>query len=112
MIRVEVPEFSVKQADFVTIRIDIIESARHRQRACLERIDTVDVYNTSSWPRTDLIVIDINWRVPGHDVRDEEDNRVPSQLVAPGQLLFLAADIPPLGSKRFFIKRGKAGCIY
>lgn len=50
---------------------------------------TVDVYNTCSWPRTDLVTL---------DVPDAGD--LPLQKLSNGQYVFLARDIPPFGAKR------------
>jgi len=50
---------------------------------------TVDVYNTCSWPRTDLVTLDVP------DVGD-----LPLHKLSNGQYVFLARDIPPFGAKR------------
>lgn len=66
----------------------------------------VDVFNVSSWPRTQVVAI------PEADAADDrvcdsEGEPVPSQRLASGELAFLAADVPPLSSRRFFISAGE-----
>ena len=75
-----------------------------------KKVTAVDVYNTSSWPRTDLVVLTTDLPPAGDLVRDSEGRPVPSQQVAYGRtgrkLAFLAKDVPPLGAKRFFLHPG------
>jgi alpha-mannosidase len=71
-------------------------------------VEAVDVYNASSWPRTDLVVLPADWSLPGNRVKDEPGNPVPSQRLSSGELAFLARAVPPLGAARYFISRGHA----
>ena len=64
----------------------------------------VDVYNTASWPRTDLVTLPAATK--GGAVRDEAGQPVPSQRLSTGELVFLARAVPPLGARRFFIAAG------
>ncbi len=66
----------------------------------------LDVINTLSWPRTDWVTVPAEVKRPGDLVKDERGNPVPSQRLAAGGLVFLAADVPGLGAKRFFIEAG------
>jgi len=66
--------------------------------------NAVDVFNTASWPRTDLITLPKETK--GGAVKDENGRAVPSQRLSTGELVFLARDIPPFGSKRFVIGAG------
>ncbi|MBN1419811.1 MAG: hypothetical protein JXP34_13610 [Planctomycetes bacterium] len=67
----------------------------------------IDVYNTASWPRTDLVILRREWAPQGMTVRDEGGGSVPSQRLSTGQLAFLASDVPPLGAKRFLLRPGE-----
>ena len=72
------------------------------------KVGSVLVFNTSCWPRTDLVVLPSGAEVAGDAVRDAEGQPVASQRLAGGQLAFLAADVPPFGAKRFTIETGPA----
>ena len=65
----------------------------------------VDVFNTASWPRTDLVTLPKETK--GDAVTDDHGQPVPSQRLTGGELVFLARDVPPFGSKRFAIAPGK-----
>ena len=64
----------------------------------------VDVFNTTSWPRTDLVTLPP--ATAGSAVKDERSQPVPSQRLSTGELVFLARDVPPFGAKRFTISAG------
>jgi len=65
---------------------------------------SVDVFNTASWPRTDLVTLPKETQ--GDSVKDEKGQPAPSQRLSTGELVFLAKDVPPLGAKRFSISAG------
>ena len=65
---------------------------------------SVDVFNTASWPRTDLVTLPKE--TSGDVVKDENGQPVPSQRLSTGELVFLAKDVPPFGAKRFTISAG------
>ena len=62
---------------------------------------SVDVFNTSSWPRTELVTLPKG--ITGNCVKDEQGRRLPSQQLHGGEVVFLARDIPPFSAKRFKI---------
>ncbi|MFH0991042.1 MAG: hypothetical protein V1799_13620 [bacterium] len=68
----------------------------------------LDVYNTLSWPRTDLIVLAKGKSSVGDLVVDERGRQLRSQRLATGELAVLVTDVPPLAAKRIFITPGKA----
>jgi alpha-mannosidase len=68
----------------------------------------VDIINTSSWARTDLVVLSAGERRAGDNVVDESGSPVPSQRLSDGGLAFVARDVPPLGARRYFVKAGSA----
>ena len=63
----------------------------------------VDVLNTASWARTDLVTLPAATR--GDRVKDASGKPVPSQRLASGELAFLASEVPPFGAKRFVIEQ-------
>jgi len=71
-------------------------------------IAAVDVWNTSSWPRTDLVVFEPNARLAGHLVRDADGNLVAADTTKRGGIRFVAEQVPPFGAKRYFLTAGDA----
>lgn len=65
---------------------------------------SVDVYNTASWARTDLVTLPKE--TTGDAVTDASGRPVPSQRLSTGELVFLARNVPPLGAERFTISSG------
>ncbi|HEX9970600.1 MAG TPA: hypothetical protein VGD14_00880, partial [bacterium] len=72
-----------------------------------EKIRAIDVFNTTSWDRTDLVVLPASVNLIGDLIKNGVGEKVPSQRLSTGELVFLATDIPALGSKRFTIYKGK-----
>ena len=68
--------------------------------------DTIDVFNTSSWPRSDLVTVPAELASTGELVLDDQDRPVPSQRLSGGQLVFLAREVRPFGASRFRIRPG------
>ncbi|OHB70156.1 MAG: hypothetical protein A2V70_14855 [Planctomycetes bacterium RBG_13_63_9] len=64
-------------------------------------VDTLMVFNTANWPRTDLVILPKEAVTSGDAVRGPDGQPVASQRLSTGQLAFLASDVPPLGAKRF-----------
>jgi hypothetical protein len=65
-----------------------------------------DVFNTASWPRTDLVTLPKE--TPGDVVKEAGGPPVPSQRLSGGELVFLANDVPALGAKRYQVEPGAA----
>jgi len=68
----------------------------------------IDVHNSTSWSRSELVVLTAAMSASGDHVRAEHGASVPSQRLATGELAFLAHEIPAFGSARFHLSRGKA----
>jgi len=86
---------------------DLLERAFSEVRARTDRVECIDVYNTSSWPRTDLVVLPDSMAVVGDRVKNDRGEDVPSQRLSTGELAFLAEGIPPLGARRFTFLPGE-----
>lgn len=67
---------------------------------------TIDVLNTLAWVRTDLVTLTKEQSPHGDRVTDEAGQAVPSQRLRSGELVFLASDVPALGSRRYHIAAG------
>jgi hypothetical protein len=70
--------------------------------------NSIDVFNTSSWKRTNLVLISAEQSNAGDRVSDMLGNPVPSQRLKNGKLAFIAAEIEPYSSSRFTISSDKA----
>lgn len=63
----------------------------------------VDVHNTCSWPRTDVVLIAKEMSLGKDHVKNEHGTSVPSQRLSTGELAFLAENVPALGSAAFLL---------
>lgn len=70
----------------------------------------VDVFNTNSWPRSQVVRVSKQLSAVGDHVLDANGKSVPSQRLVSGDLAFLATDVPAMSSRRFFISAGDASC--
>jgi hypothetical protein len=73
-----------------------------------ETAGAIDVFNTASWPRTDLVTLPKTMKLAGDIVKNDRGEIAPSQRLAGGELVFLAKDVPPLGGRRFALAAGRA----
>jgi alpha-mannosidase len=64
---------------------------------------TVDVHNTCSWSRTEVVLISKKSSLGKDHVRNEYGTSVPSQRLSTGELAFLAENVPALGSTSFHL---------
>ena len=90
----------------VTLRNASLKKLRPAASKTLTR-QVVDIFNTSSWPRTDIVVIPKNLSSSGDLVKDESGKPVPSQRLSSGELAVLVDGVPPFSSKRYTIEKGK-----
>jgi len=75
------------------------------------KANSIDVINTTSWQRTDLVLVSTDLSTSGDLVKDEKGKIIPSQRLSTKELAFIAKDVPPFGSKRFTISQGKLRAI-
>ena len=68
---------------------------------------SIDVVNTCSWERTDLVVVPARMSGAGDLVRDAGGTAVPSQRLRTGELAFLASAVPGFGARRYTIDAGR-----
>jgi hypothetical protein len=66
----------------------------------------IEVLNTASWPRTEVVLLSPDVSGAGDGVRDETGRVVPSQRLATGELAFRADSVPALGARRYAIDDG------
>ena len=68
----------------------------------------LDIFNTNSWPRTSLVLLTREQSTEGDRITDATGNPVPSQRLSTGELAFVAKDIAPFASRRYFVSKGAA----
>ncbi len=68
----------------------------------------LDVFNTTSWERTELVTVAAAQSAVGDRVTDARGKVVPSQRLRSGELVFLASKVPSLAAKRYTISAGAA----
>ncbi|MEN6336508.1 MAG: polysaccharide lyase family protein [Phycisphaerales bacterium] len=66
----------------------------------------IDVFNTLSWSRTELVTVPKALSTAGDRVMDDKGRPVPSQRLASGELVFLARDVPPFAARRYTLVSG------
>ena len=82
--------------------LDIDSRWRDNTGSVENRLTKVEIINTHSWPVTAAIEIQPSWEPAGTTVRNEDGNKVASQLMSTGHFYFIAENVPPLGSKIYF----------
>jgi alpha-mannosidase len=72
----------------------------------------VDVYNTSPWTRTEVVLIPNEASEVGEFVTDERGRPVPAQRLTTGELAVLVRDLPPYSGRRYTIStQGVAAAV-
>lgn len=66
----------------------------------------LDVFNTGSWTRTELVVLPREYAGGGERVLDDQQRPVPSQRLASGELAFVVRDLPPFAGRRYRLVAG------
>ncbi len=75
--------------------------------ARMVRSDTIDVFNTNSWQRSNLVLVSRELSANGDLVKDAQGVVIPSQRLSTGELAFVAGDIAPFAARQYFISAGK-----
>jgi alpha-mannosidase len=66
----------------------------------------IEVYNTNSWPRTDVVFLTPEWSATGDRVVDSDGHTVPSQRLSTGELAVLVKNMPPFSARRLLVEKG------
>jgi hypothetical protein len=69
-------------------------------------ISAIDVFNTCSWSRSDLVTLDASMKLAGQRITTAVGKPVLTQQLSNGDVVFWAADVPPLGATRFLLSPG------
>jgi len=104
-------QWKIKQAFALNADLqsgNLLNNALAGHRAKAKQVTTLDVFNTCSWTRTDLVILPKDMVVAGDVVKDSEGQSIKSQRLSMGELAFLAQDIAPFSAKRFTFEAGEA----
>ena len=85
---------------------ELLAAAQQAHASEADSVTTVQIFNTSSWPRTDLVTIPADWTLPGDQVRDAQGKAVASQRLSTGEFAFVARDVPALGAASYTFNPG------
>ncbi|HTI99683.1 MAG TPA: polysaccharide lyase family protein [Dongiaceae bacterium] len=66
----------------------------------------IEVVNTLSWPRTELVTVSPELSAAGDRVTDDRGKPVASQRLHSGELVFLVEKMPPFATRRYTISTG------
>lgn len=69
----------------------------------------VDVFNTTSWPRTELVLIPLETSRGYNFVVDDQGRPVPTQRLASQDLAVLVRDLPPFSGRRYTLQKEGQG---
>ena len=96
-------QFALDARDQTIMLMDKI-TANHKEPGS----GVIDVYNTSSWMRSDLVFLSPGQSGRGDRVINDRGDPVPSQRLASGELVFIADEVPAFGVRRYRISNGMA----
>ena len=67
----------------------------------------IKIVNPHSWSVTDMVTIPGGLNIKGTKVVDMQGNIIPSQKLRSGEIVFVAKDVPPFGSKVYSLEKGE-----
>lgn len=85
----------------------LLNDALSGYRSKEKEVTAIDVFNTCSWARTDVVVVSRDLKPAGDVVKDNNGRKIGAQRLSSGELAFLAENVPAFGAKRFIISPGK-----
>jgi alpha-mannosidase len=97
-------QWKIKQAFALNADLqsrNLLNNALAGHRATAKQVTAIDLFNTCSWTRTDLIILPKDMKLAGDVVKDSEGQNVKSQRLSTGELAFLAQSVAPFSAKRF-----------
>lgn len=68
----------------------------------------IDIYNTNSWPRTDVVFLSPELSGAGDRVVDSDGKPMPCQRLSSGELAVLVEDLAPFSARRVRVEPGAA----
>ncbi len=90
---------------------DLLAPFLHRKAAPSES-PTVNVYNSTSWDRTEVVLLPRNISAFGDHVTDSHGGTVPSQRLSTGELAVLVTGVPAFGCQPYTLTAKPAHGVY
>ena len=87
---------------------ELLDRSRGAAAVVAQTRQAFDVFNTSAWPRTQLLLLPKEQSSAGDRVVDDAGNPTPSQRLSTGELAFVARDVAPFAAKRYAVVTGAA----
>lgn len=102
--------------DILKVKFSHFEEADKSSRALLKQTlpeaplatNTIAVFNTVSWLRSDVVIIPAKQSEQYKSVTDSNGKEVLSQRLSTGELAFMASDIPAFGSEKYTLSTKKS----
>ena len=100
-------EWAVKQGYVLNAqtKVDSLMKIIANRQAATNKID---VFNTTSFERTDVVYVPASLSKAGDLVKDASGKKIASQRLSTGELVFVATAIPQFGKKTYTVNAGKA----
>jgi hypothetical protein len=70
--------------------------------------DAIDVFNTTSWPRSELVIVPKFLSEGKNHATDDAGQPVASQRLRGGELVLRANEVPPFAARRYTLGKGEA----
>jgi hypothetical protein len=87
---------------------ELIENSLGTKPDATTLIKKIEVINTHSWMVSDMVTIPESLNIPGIKITDSSGKQVPSQKLSTGDVVFIAENVPPVGSRIYTIEKEEA----
>jgi hypothetical protein len=106
-------QWAIKQSYAVTAdrqSRDLLSRALIREQAASDD-SAMDVFNTTSWPRAELVAVPKYLSQDRNAISDSYGKPLPAQRLRNGELVFATPTIPPLAAQRFLIEQSSNAAV-
>ena len=86
---------------------ELLSKVLNAKSESLEDKTAVEIYNTNSWSRTDVILLTPQQSATGDRAADLDGHPMPSQRLSSGELAVLVENVPPFSAKRLILEKGR-----
>ena len=101
-------EWAVKQGYVLQAQKQVDSLMENALKPTTAKANAIDVYNTTAWPRTDVVYVSAALSKIGDIVKDPSGKKIPSQRLSTGELVFVSDAVPAMGKTTYTINAGKA----
>lgn len=70
-----------------------------------EPVKNIEIINPHSWKISDMVTIPAGLKIYGTQIKAKDGSIIPSQKLSSGEVVFVAKDIPPFGSKIYSLEK-------